>query len=54
MSEKKFYDQGWNDYIDGAERPNRYSAAVDYYDGWHDAEHCSVNDPSLLSKMEDA
>ena len=34
----RFYDQGWNDFVDGKPWPaGERLPTIDYRDGWHDA-----------------
>lgn len=36
QKEYKYYDQGWNDFVDGKSWPGTQNSTIDYRDGWHD------------------
>jgi hypothetical protein len=42
-----FYDQGWNDFLDGKEWPGSDHATIDYRDGWHDAREAYLEGYAL-------
>jgi hypothetical protein len=33
----KYYNQGWNDFVDQKQWPGTFNSTIDYRDGWHDA-----------------
>lgn len=40
--QKRFYDQGWNDYLKGV--PFDHNAFRDWRDGWQDCEQAEPKD----------
>jgi hypothetical protein len=47
---KKYYDQGWNAYIDGTQYT--YNATRDWRDGWKDCKMAREdNDPASYTKI---
>ena len=46
-TEKKYYDQGWNDFIDGV--PYDPKATEDWKDGWFD---CNCTSPERRVKVD--
>jgi hypothetical protein len=42
-----FYDQGWNDFIDGKPCPGLGHTTIDYRDGWYDAREAFMEGYAL-------